>query len=216
MKRPVAPPVSPAERQPYLVGYARVSTPDQSLNLQIDALKRAGVLEGDIHIEKLSAVSRKRPALDDAIRNLRPGDVLCVWRLDRLARNMKDLYDRLEAIRSHGASFKSLTENFDFTTATGQLILGFLALMAQFERQLTQERTVAGMRAQAERGKAMGRPPTITKKQLDACKGLLERGKSATTVAQKFKISVPSLYYYFWVKPKADGSATVSWKRKPK
>lgn len=215
MRRPVAPPVSPKDRLPYLVGYARVSTADQSLNLQIDALRRAGVLEQDIHHEKMSAV-RTRPALDDAISNLRPGDVLVVWRLDRLARNMKDLYSRLDAIREQRASFRSLTENFDFTTATGQLILGFLGLMAQFERQLTQERTRAGMRAEADRGKVMGRPMKITKKQLEACKGLLEKGKPSKAVAARYKISVPSLYYWFWVEPKDDGTAIVRWKRKPK
>jgi len=216
MRRPVAPPVSPKDRLPYLVGYARVSTEDQSLNLQIDALKRAGVKPEDIHVEKLSAVSRKRPALDDAIVNLRPGDVLVVWRLDRLARNMKDLYDRLDQIRAAKASFKSLTENFDFSTATGQLILGFLALMAQFERQLTQERTRAGMKAQAERGVLMGRPPKVTKKQLDAIKGLLEKGRPSKAVAKRYKISVPSIYYWFYVEPKADGTAVVRWKNKPK
>lgn len=193
--------IKPADltpEKPYLVGYARVSTVEQNLDLQLDALRRAGVKDINLHIEKLSATSKKRPALDDAIRDLRPGDVLVVWRLDRLARSMKDLYERLDQIRAEGASFKSLTENFDFTTATGQLILGFLGLMAQFERQLTVERTKAGMQARADRGMTVGREPKMTEEiKYRAFEMLTDQGMSARDVAMELNISVALIYTYF-------------------
>ena len=161
MKR--KPIVENAPREPYKVGYARVSTEDQNLDLQIDALRRAGVHEDSIHVEKISATARKRQMLDNAIKELRPGDVLVVWRLDRLARNMRELYDRLDKIKEAGAGFKSLTEHFDFTTAVGQLMLGIIGVMAQFERQLTIERTKAGMAAAKERGAKFGAETKVTK-----------------------------------------------------
>ena len=196
MKRKPSPDLPP--ETPYLVGYARVSTVEQNLDLQLDALRRAGVKEDNIHIEKLSAASKKRPALDDAIRDLRPGDVLVVWRLDRLARSMRELYDRLDEIKAEGAGFRSLTENFDFTTATGQLILGFLGLMAQFERQLTIERTKAGMQARAERGHVMGRAPKMTQEIKDrAFEMLADRAMSAKAVAHDLNISPALIYTYF-------------------
>ena len=139
------------------VGYARVSTPDQRLDLQIDALKAAGVSPEHIYSETISGARQKRWQLDLAIKSLRPGDTFVVWRLDRIARNIRDLYQRIDDIAARGAKFRSLTESFDFTTATGKLILGFLGLMAEFERQLTIERTKAGMAALKERGVSVGR-----------------------------------------------------------
>lgn len=145
-----------------LIGYARVSTADQSLALQTDALEKAGCL--NIHEEPATSGAKKhRPVLDMAIKDLRPGDTLVVWRLDRLSRSIKDLYERLAQIEAAGAGFKSLTEAFDFTTATGRLILGMLAIMAEFERQLTIERTKAGMAVLKDKGHLLGAP-----KKLDA------------------------------------------------
>src|SRR6185369_5433619 len=112
--------------RPRFVGYARVSTEEQRLDLQLDALHRAGVLAGDIYVEKVSGASKKRPELDLCIKALREGDTLLVWRLDRLARSMRDLYQRLDQVYAHGATFKSLTESFDFGTATGKFVLGIL------------------------------------------------------------------------------------------
>jgi hypothetical protein len=103
-----------------IVGYARVSTRDQNLDMQIDALKEAGVMDDNLHVEKLSAAKKTRPMLDMAIKDLRPGDTFAVWRLDRLARSMRELYTRLDEIKAAGASFRSLTERFDFTSAAGQ------------------------------------------------------------------------------------------------
>lgn len=145
-----------------LIGYARVSTADQVMDLQISALKKAGCFH--IHEEPATSGAKKvRPVLDMAIKDLRPGDTLVVWRLDRLSRSIKDLYERLAQIEAAGAGFRSLTEAFDFTTATGRLILGMLAIMAEFERQLTIERTKAGMAVLRDRVHMLGAP-----KKLDA------------------------------------------------
>lgn len=141
---------------PQLIGYARVSTEDQSLQLQIDALNAAGCL--NIYQEKISGAAKRRPQLDLAIKDLRPGDTLVVWRLDRFARSGSQLYKRLEEIQGAGASFKSLQENFDFSTTTGRFVLGILGLVAELERQLTIERTRAGMAAQKAKGTKMGAP----------------------------------------------------------
>ena len=155
-----------------LIGYARVSTADQVLDLQIDALKKAGCF--NIHKEPATSGAKKnRPVLDMAIKDLRPGDTLVVWRLDRLSRSIKDLYERLAQIEAAGAGFKSLTEAFDFTTATGRLILGMLAIMAEFERQLTIERTKAGMAVLRQKGHKMGAPAKLTAKLRKKAKDML-------------------------------------------
>ena len=190
-----------------MIGYARVSTADQVMNLQIDALKAAGCFH--IHEEPATSGAKKnRPVLDMAIKDLRPGDTLVVWRLDRLSRSIKDLYSRLEAIEAAGAGFRSLTEAFDFTTATGRLILGMLAIMAEFERQLTIERTKAGMASLRARGAQLGAPKKLNKQlQAKAKKLMAEKvrkvigGKSVwrprytkLEVAEALKVSTGTLY----------------------
>lgn len=193
---------------PQLIGYARVSTEDQSMALQTDALDKAGCL--NVYEEKLSGAKKVRPQLDLAIKDLRPGDTLVVWRLDRLSRSMKDLYERMEQIRAQGASFRSLTEAFDFNTATGQLILGMLAIMAQFERQLTIERTKAGMAVLREKGHKMGAPVKFDKAKQRRAKAMLAmkvrkevRGKkvwrpkySKGEVAEILKVSTQTLFLF--------------------
>lgn len=175
MKKPSALPQSESPKG-QLIGYARVSTQDQSLSLQTDALKKAGC--SIIREEKISGAKRIREELDMAIKDLRPGDTLVVWRLDRLSRSIKDLYERLAQIEVAGAGFKSLTEAFDFTTATGRLILGMLAIMAEFERQLTIERTKAGMAVLRDKGFTLGAP-----KKLDA----KLRAKAKKMLAEKVR-----------------------------
>lgn len=195
-----------------MVGYARVSTADQRLDLQVDALKAAGVHDDNLHVEKISAASKRRPQLDMAIKDLRPQDTLVVWRLDRLARNMRELYTRLDQIKEAGASFKSLTEHFDFSSATGQLVLGFLGLMAQFERQLTIERTKAGMQALKERGHKLGRTVAFTPaKQARALK-MVRAGRGVPAACKAVRVSRATFYGYFVVKRK--GSKVTVTKRK--
>jgi DNA invertase Pin-like site-specific DNA recombinase len=183
----------------FLVGYARVSTEDQKLDLQIDALKKAGVHDDNLHVEKISGASAKRPALDLAIKDLREGDTFIVWRADRLARSRKLFYMRLEQIYSAGAAFRSIMEDFDFGTISGKLILGMLALLAEFERQLTQSRTKAGIESYRTRRKSRkwGKAVYMTKERIKRAGELLNGGMSGPKVAEKMKCSTASVYA-FW------------------
>lgn len=140
------------------VGYARVSTDQQETDLQLDALRRAGVQR--IFEEKGSSVGR-RPQLQRALAALRPGDTLVVFKLDRLARSLRNLLDIIERMELAGAGFKSLTEPIDTVTAAGRLMLQMLGAVAEFERSLIRERSIAGQRAAVERGARVGRPRAL-------------------------------------------------------
>jgi DNA invertase Pin-like site-specific DNA recombinase len=168
-----------------LIGYARVSTVEQKLDLQLDALKRAGVADKNIFVEKISGASKKRPALERAIRALRPGDTLVVWRLDRMGRNLMDLLKRMEHLQKHGIAFRSLTESIDTGTIMGTLLLHILGAIAQFERQLTQERTNAGIKAHRERGGRHGRTATFDKSEAER---LFRQGKIISEVARELGV----------------------------
>jgi DNA invertase Pin-like site-specific DNA recombinase len=196
MARKITPPLPPKSNI-RLVGYARVSTEDQSLNLQLDALRRAGVMEENLHFEKVSAASKKRDALNLAMKDLRPGDTLVVWRLDRLARSMRDLYKRLDEINEAGAAFRSLQENFDFSTATGKFMLAILGAVAELERQLIAQRTAAGMASAAARGAKLGAKRKMTPERIAEIKAALkEEGATGQSVAKKFGISASSIYQW--------------------
>lgn len=189
------------EPQPFLVGYARVSTQDQRLDLQIDALRAAGVKPDNLHVEKVSGASKRRPALDFAIKDLREGDTLVVWRLDRFARSMRDLYARLDQVYAKGAYFKSLTENFDFGTVTGKFVLGILGLVAELERQLIAQRTSAGIQTWKERsGEQWGRAPKLTEAQVVQVGTDMNRKKkplSGPQAAEKHGVSTATIYLHY-------------------
>lgn len=182
-----------------MVGYARVSTQEQNLDLQIRALKAAGVMQDNLHVEKVSGAAKRRPELDYAIMDCRPGDTFLVWRLDRLARSMRDLYARLDRIYAAGASFKSLTENFDFGTASGKFVLGILGLVAEFERQMIAQRTQAGIEAFKAKnpGRKWGRELYMTSERIKKAGALLNKGKSGPEVAKIMKVSTASIYKYW-------------------
>ena len=182
-----------------LVGYARVSTEDQSLDLQTDALLAAGVKPDNLHVEKISGASPKRPALDYAIKDLREGDTFVMWRLDRLARSMRQLYARLDQIYAKGAYFRSLQENFDFGTVSGKLVLGVLGLVAEFERQIIAQRTSAGIAALRARRKDKSWGPKVymTPERIKRVGELLNNGMTGPEVAKKLKVSTASIYA-FW------------------
>lgn len=146
---------------PMLVGYARVSKVDQETRLQLDAFAMAGVTV--VYQEKASAVS-SRPQLRRAISALRPGDVLVVWKLDRLARSLSDLLGLLEMLRQRGASFRSLTEPVDTSTPMGTFVIQILGAVAQLERSLIIQRTTAGLHAARARGVKLGRSRSLTEK----------------------------------------------------
>ncbi|HEX9950966.1 MAG TPA: recombinase family protein [Rubricoccaceae bacterium] len=154
-----------------LVGYARVSTADQSLDLQRDALARAGA--DRVFDDTASGVRTDRAGLADALAFVREGDVLAVWRLDRLGRSLADLIAQVETLRERGVGFRSLTEGIDTTTPGGQLVFHIFGALAQFERELIRERTVAGMESARARGRTGGRKPALTRRQVELASRLI-------------------------------------------
>jgi DNA invertase Pin-like site-specific DNA recombinase len=143
-----------------LVGYARVSTGQQDLNLQLDALRKQGVPKELIFTDKISGAKHERPGLDACLKELRPGDVLLVWRLDRLGRSVRHLVTLIDELKEKGVGFRSVCDGaIDTTTPSGELIFHVFSALAQFERRLIQERTNAGLAAARARGRVGGRPP---------------------------------------------------------
>jgi DNA invertase Pin-like site-specific DNA recombinase len=171
------------------VGYARVSTEDQNLELQTAALKEFGCHV--IFTEKASAAARYRPELERALRTLRPGDVLAVWKLDRLARSLFDLKKRLEYIEACGASLKSLTQaEIDTSNTTGRLLINILGTVAEFERDIIRDRTVAGIKAARERGVKFGASPMLTPAERKQMAKDRRAGMTLRELARKYRCSV--------------------------
>jgi len=168
-----------------LVGYARVSTRDQDTALQRDALKRAKVKV--VHEDKVSAVSQ-RPALEKLLRTLRAGDVLVVYKVDRLARSLSDLLSILRRIEAVNAEFRSLTEPIDTTTPAGRLMLQLLGAFAEFERSLIRERSAAGLAAARERGVRLGRPEALSGRQREAVVRLWGAGLTRAEIARRYSV----------------------------
>ena len=142
-----------------LIGYARVSTSAQELNLQLDALKQAGCKKQHIFTDQISGSKAERPGLAECLKELKKGDTLIIWRLDRLGRSLRNLIDVVEQLQKRGVGFRSINDGgIDTTTASGELIFNIFGTLAQFERRLIQERTQAGLTAARARGKKGGRP----------------------------------------------------------
>jgi DNA invertase Pin-like site-specific DNA recombinase len=178
-----------------LIGYARVSTVDQNLALQRDALTEAGCAK--IFTEQMSGAVTDRPALHDALEFARSGDTLIVWKLDRLARSMKQLIETVETLRLKGIGFRSLTEALDTTTAQGRLVFHMFGALAEFERSLIRERTQAGLAAARRLGRTGGRPPKLTDDDIEAAKAMLANPDIAVTqIAQRLGVSSATLYRY--------------------
>src|ERR687886_70961 len=148
-----------------LIGYARVSTDDQNLDLQRDALHKAGCEL--IFDDTVSGTKARRPGLEQALSHLRPGDTLVVWRLDRLGRSLRHLIDTVTALAERGVGFRSLTESIDTTTSGGKLVFHIFGALAEFERELIRERAKAGLAAARARGRIGGRPKSLTPKSLE-------------------------------------------------
>jgi DNA invertase Pin-like site-specific DNA recombinase len=164
--KPKSPPTQP-EPDAHKIGYARVSTADQNPQLQIDALLRAGVDRRDIWTEKVSGAAKERPQLDALMKDIRPGDVVIVWKLDRLGRDAIRLHQTAEAIQAKGAHLRLLDNSgLDTTTAAGRMMFAMLAAMAQFERDLTYERTMAGLATARAHGRVGGQKPLFTDEQV--------------------------------------------------
>lgn len=177
-----------------LIGYARVSTEDQRLDLQREALLRAGVDPDDIYEDKISGTKSDRPGLKLALARLRPGDKLVVWRLDRLGRSIIDLITMMTKLKDMGVEFQSLTEAIDTETAGGRLIFHMMAALAEFERNLISERTKAGLQAAKNRGWKPGRKRKLKPEQVEMMRKMLDEGHLPIQVARFFKISKPTMY----------------------
>ncbi len=179
-----------------LIGYARVSTHEQTLALQQDALQKAGC--DKIFTDTISGAKTERPGLDEALTFLRPGDTLVVWRLDRLGRSLKHLIDTITALHDRGIGFKSLTENIDTTTSGGKLIFHIFGALAEFERDIIRERTNAGLQAARARGKIGGRPKSLHVKNKAAMAQALYNDKtnSIADICKTLNISRATLYRY--------------------
>jgi DNA invertase Pin-like site-specific DNA recombinase len=175
-----------------LVGYARVSTDDQNLDLQIHALQKANCER--IFKDKISGSQRSRKGLDDALSHLRPGDTLVVWKLDRLGRTVKQLVDLVTELRGQKINFKSLTDAIDTTTTAGRFFFNIMASLAEMERELTVERTKAGLAAAKKLGRMGGRRRVMTEGKIRSAKKLLRTGMLPREVADNLGISLATLY----------------------
>ncbi len=176
-----------------LIGYARVSTQDQDPQLQLDALHEAGCEK--IFEEKASGAQRERPQLKAALDYMREGDTLVVWRLDRLARSLRQLIETVEEMEGRGVGFRSLTESIETTTSGGRLIFHIFAALAEFERSVIRERTTAGLKAAKARGRVGGRPPALSADDIEVARTLLTDGSLTTAeVAKRLGIAVSTLY----------------------
>jgi DNA invertase Pin-like site-specific DNA recombinase len=176
------------------IGYARVSTDEQNLAMQLDALRAAGCEK--IHEDKASGVLNGRKGLKEALKGCASGDVLVVWKLDRLARSLHDLVVIAEDLKGRGVGLKILTGEgaaVDTTQPQGRMVFGILAVMAEFERELMSERTVAGMAAARNRGVRVGRPPKLTEFQRREAASMLDDGKARSDIAALLNVHVGTL-----------------------
>ncbi|OJJ12961.1 recombinase [Alphaproteobacteria bacterium AO1-B] len=176
-----------------LFGYARVSTNDQNPQLQLDALTTAGCEK--VFEEKASGAQRDRPQLTATIEFMRRGDTLVVWKLDRLARSMKQLIETVERLEAVGVGFRSITEAIDTTTPGGKLVFHIFGALAEFERGIIRERTQAGLKAARDRGRVGGRPPALSSQDLAAARAmLLDPEITMEAVANRLGVAPSTLY----------------------
>jgi DNA invertase Pin-like site-specific DNA recombinase len=180
-----------------LIGYARVSTADQNLDLQKDALLRAGC-EKIFEEKKSGKTGSKRPELDAALAYLRPEDVLVVWKLDRLGRSLVEMMRTIDKLRSDNIKFKSLTEELDSESAQGRFFLQIHGAMAEYFLDLNRERTMEGLKAALARGRKGGRPPKLTEADQTAAAAMLAAGNiSVAEIAKRMGVSRYTFYQYF-------------------
>lgn len=176
-----------------MIGYARVSTEEQNLDLQLAALERAGCerIYQDLGI---SGASTNRDGLNEALAALNGGDILVVWKLDRLGRSLPHLIDTIASLADRKVEFRSLTENIDTQSAGGRLIFHIMGALAEFERSLISERTRAGMTAARDRGQHLGRRPSLSREQAHHAAGLVASGQTVASVARLFGVTRQTVY----------------------
>ena len=175
-----------------LIGYARVSTQDPNLDLQIDALTKAGCEK--LFQEKMSGSRAARPEFSKALETMRQGDTLVVWKLDRLGRSVKNLVDLVGELHKQGVQFKSLTDAIDTGTPSGRFFFHVMASLAQMERELTIERTRAGLETARKLGRKGGRKRRMTDSKIESARKLLSNGMPPRDVALNLSVSIPTLY----------------------
>ncbi|MBG9326516.1 recombinase family protein [Corynebacterium belfantii] len=176
-----------------IIGYARVSTDLQKEDLQVDALQSAGAEK--IFIDHSSGAARARPELEALLAHLRPGDVVVVWRLDRLGRSVQHLIEIMADLQERGVEFKSLHEQIDTTTPMGRFTFHLFAALAEFERDLIRSRTHAGLAAARSRGRVGGRKPVLSPQQAELVKSLYhQQGSTAVELAKLFNVSRATIY----------------------
>jgi DNA invertase Pin-like site-specific DNA recombinase len=175
-----------------LIGYARVSTQDQNLQMQIDALTKAGCRK--IFEDKITGSRAERPGLSKAQESLREGDTLVVWKLDRLGRSVKNLVDLVGELQKQGVQFRSLTDAIDTGTVSGRFFFHVMASLAEMERELAIERTRAGLEVARRLGRVGGRKRQMTESKIKSAKKLLASGVPPRDVASNLGVSVPTLY----------------------
>ncbi len=173
-------------------GYARVSTDDQNLDLQLAALKRAGCRK--IFTDTASGATTKRPELTQCLQALKAGDTLIVWKLDRLGRSLRDLIALLDDLKARSVAFRSLTEAIDTETATGRAMWQMVGILAELERSLIAERTQAGRAAAVARGRKMGRRRLLSAQQVAHARKLIEQGEHPNAVAGSLHVSRSTIY----------------------
>ena len=183
------------------LGYARISRADtQSLDLQIDALIEAGIDEQNIYEDKASGKKDDRPGLEACLKALREGDTLVVWKLDRLGRSLRHLVNTVHNLAERGVGFKVIMgqgADIDTTTAMGKLVFGFFAALAEYERELIRERTIAGMKAARARGKMGGRPWKLTKNQVKLIQvAMQDKETNVSELCRELSITRQTLYRY--------------------
>jgi DNA invertase Pin-like site-specific DNA recombinase len=182
------------QKQGLLVGYARVSTFDQDPQMQIDALLKAGIDSRHLYEEHASGSSSNRPKLMEALEFVKEGDVLVVWKLDRLGRSLLDLIRIIGELKDRGVGFRSLTEGIDTTSSGGMLIFHIFGSLAQFERELIRERTLAGLEAARKRGRRGGRPRSLSDEQKKLMHRLIKEGEGISAIARSLKTSRFTVY----------------------
>ena len=174
-----------------LIGYARVSTEDQNLDLQLDALRQQGCTK--VFQEKMTGTTRKRPTLNKAIKALKPGDMLVVWKLDRLGRSLQDLIEILKLLESNGVGFHSISDGIDTTSSCGRLLFHIIGAIAEFECNQISERTKAGLQAARRRGSKLGRPRSISDEQIALARSLSDN-LSLTHIAAQLNVCRTTLW----------------------
>jgi DNA invertase Pin-like site-specific DNA recombinase len=197
-----------------LIGYMRVSTGEQSLDLQRDALARTGCER--IYDDVCSSRATDRPGLSKALDAAREGDALVVWKLDRIGRSLPHVVGLVGDLQKRGVGLKVLTGDVDTTTATGRLVFGIFATLAEFERDLIHERTMAGLAAARARGRAGGRPRVMTKPKLKAAMTMMaDRDNAARDIAAELGVSLSTLYAYVDARGQPRARATELLSKRP-